>query len=224
MKDINFNTILFYLKNKRDTISKMLKCYPPVDSDKMRGLYEIYFNSFISVFEYITNDLQQRDYQSKIETSLKSADNYMYIREFRNGFIHRGLDLSMSGEVIEELNIVVPVAPNLVYGKHKKDGTQKEYHKFTDNLFQLVILCEDCNKIIYDFCNANNLINLINTTNEEYLTELKKFDNIPDFVYDFVKTFDFTKIYNKTIYDKQIKEAFDTSDIITNEIRTIFFK
>jgi len=197
----------------------MFKFQPPVeDMDEFRTVYELYFNSFISVLEYITDDLNQSNYQKLFENVLGSNDNYMYVRDLRNGFIHRGQDLSKSGTVIENLNLLVPAAPKIIYGKMRKNGTQNKYSSFTENLLQLVILCEKCNQIIYDFCKDNNLLVFIPTTNEEYLAELEEFANIPDVVKDFCANFDFSQLDEEQLFNKQIKEYFNTSDILTQNI------
>ncbi len=134
------------------------------------------------------------------------------------------MGLSSGGILLNALNIIVPPAPQIVYSRKNKNGTQKKYTSFTNNLLQLVILCENCNQIIYDFCNDNGLLRFTPTTKEDYITELNTYKHVPDFVKEVFGNFDFTQIskLEQKLFENKIKEYFNTEDIYLKALSVLF--
>jgi len=215
MIDERFETISYYMKTKRYAISKMTKFVKPLDDmqlEEMQIIYSIYFNSFISLIDYICEILDNTIYDN-CNNILGSETNFKYVRELRNSIIHRGLDVSMAGCELEGFNIIVPFAPKVVYNRKG----EIEYQNFTDNLFQLVDLCEQINSYIHKLCSDMNLLKFTPMTKELYLQRILNDPYIPEYAKKLGQQvdFDYTEL-NKTgqqIHEDRIKKYFDTQDL-----------
>ncbi|MBO5446144.1 hypothetical protein J6A34_01415 [bacterium] len=215
MIDERFETISYYMKTKRYAISKMTKFVKPLDDmqlEEMQIIYSIYFNSFISLIDYICEILDNTIYDH-CNNILGSETNFKYVRELRNSIIHRGLDVSMAGCELEGFNIIVPFAPKVVYNRKG----EIEYQNFTDNLFQLVVLCEQVNPYIHKLCSDMNLLRYDIITKEEILERSLNDPYIPEFAKELLKQakIDYNELnrMGKQIHEDKIKKYFDTQDL-----------
>ena len=218
------NTIFFYLKNKRYAISKILSFKAPLSKEQgeyeMEIMYGLYFNSYNAIIEYITKDLDNKQIKQEIISRVfnNNENNYNYTRELRNSIIHRGLDVSNTGILLKNLNIIVPAVIQTVINKKGN----KSYQAFTDNLLQNIIICEKSNDIIKEFCKKMGYLDFKPTQNKEYLIELQSQNFVPKWVQEELQNFDFARFEDieKEIFEKRKKEYFDTTDLFNSlEVR-----
>lgn len=217
MLKTELETIFYYLKTKRFALSKIVKFISPLDneqSEEMQIIYGIYFNSFLSLIDYIEKDLNQKHIKDICYRIFGSPDNFLYVKELRNSIIHRGLDVSQAGCNIKGLEyLVVPFAPKIVYNRDYK----KCYNTFVENLFQLVYLSEKINVHIYDICNTLKLLELIPMTNEIYQKQVLNDLYMPEYAKQMALNakIDYNKmnIDLKRIHNDRIKKYFNTDDL-----------
>ena len=219
MLDERLETIFYYMQTKRFAIYKMTKFVPPIDSiqsEEMQIMYGIYFNSLISLIEYIKNEFKQQDIINICYQLYGSQNNYMYIRELRNSIIHRGLNVANAVTKLVKFNIVVPFAPIEVINQ----SGQRIYTKFVDNLFQLVVLCEQINSYIYQICSKLNLLEYKPMTKELREKRIKEDPFIPQYAKEMSKNceLDYNEINSnlKRIHEERIKKYFNTNDLFPN--------
>lgn len=219
MLDERLETIFYYMQTKRFAIYKMTKFVPPIDSiqsEEMQIMYGIYFNSLISLIEYIKNEFKQQDIINICYQLYGSQNNYMYIRELRNSIIHRGLNVANAGTKLVKFNIVVPFAPIEVINQ----SGQRIYTKFVDNLFQLVALCEQINSYIYQICSKLNLLEYKPMTKELREKRIEEDPFIPQYAKKMSKNceLDYNEINSnlKRIHEERIKKYFNTNDLFPN--------
>lgn len=216
MLDERLETIFYYMQTKRFAIYKMTKFVPPIDGiqlEEMQIMYGIYFNSFISLIEYIKNEFKQQEIIDICYQLYGSSNNYMYIRELRNSIIHRGLNVANAGARLAKFNIVVPCAPIKVVNQSR----QRTYTKFVDNLFQLVVLCEQINSYIYQICSKLNLLEYKPMTKELHDKRIDEDPFMPQYAKEMSKNceLDYNEINNnlKRIHEERIKKYFNTYDL-----------
>jgi hypothetical protein len=119
----------------------------------------------------------------------------------------------MVGCELDGFNIIVPFAPKFVYDRKGKIG----YQNFTDNLIQLVILCEQINPYIYKLCSDKNLLRYKTITQEDILERTLNDPYIPEFAKELMKqvNLDYDEL-NKTgkqIHEDRINKYFNTQDL-----------
>ena len=219
MLDERLETIFYYMQTKRFAIYKMTKFVPPIDSiqsEEMQIMYGIYFNSLISLIEYIKNEFKQQDIINICYQLSGSQNNYMYRRELRNSIIDRGLNVANAVTKLVKFNIVVPFAPIEVINQ----SGQRIYTKFVDNLFQLVALCEQINSYIYQICSKLNLLKYKPMTKELREKRIKEDPFIPQYAKEMSKNceLDYNEINSnlKRIHEERIKKYFNTNDLFPN--------
>ena len=215
MLDGRLATIFYYLRTKRYAISKMVKFIAPLDemqSEEMQIIYGIYFNSFISLIDYVC-EISDNAICDHCNNILGSETNFKYVRELRNSIIHRGLDVSAAGCNLKNFDIIVPFAPKVVYnrkGEHK-------YKNFVDNLFQLVVLCEQANSYIFKLCSDMGLLEYMPMTRELHIKRTISDHYIPDYAKEMIKqtNLDYDEL-NKTgkqIHEDRINKYFNTQNL-----------
>lgn len=117
---------------------------PPANAFQMRMHYSIYITNLLaaidlvkdrcgpSVLEDLKEMLQYKDFSGR--------DVLGYIRELRNGVVHRGLDPTAGGLVVN--GVAYAIAPSTV---KNKEGN-RSYNSPTNLLRELFIHCETCAK------------------------------------------------------------------------------
>lgn len=216
MLDERLNTIFYYMRTKRFAINKMVKFLAPLDEsqlEEMQVLYSIYFNSFVSLIEYIKCDLDKTEILDKCYYVLGSEDNYLYVKELRNSIIHRGLDVSSTGCTLKNSTIVVPFSPPVVSNR----TNAKQYNSFTNNLFQLVAMLEQINSYIYKICEDLQILEYRPITEEIYNKRIDEDLYMPDYAKDLSKqiVLDYDEMNNnlKEIHENRINKYFNTNDL-----------
>lgn len=217
MLDKRLEIIFFYMRNKRFAVSRLKTFVPPLDDMRLAEMqvsYGLYFNSLISVIDYIGKDLTQSDIFKNLIAIVGNDDNYNYIRELRNSIIHRGLDVSSAGGEIKDLNIIAPFSPIYV----ENQSGNKKYYSYTDNLLQLVKITEQVNSYLYDICDKMQLLIYAPMTKDKYEDRIKNDPYMPEYAkkMSLQQELNFEKI-NKNlekIHNDRVKKYFDTSDIL----------
>ncbi len=95
---------------------------PPADVFKMRMHYSLYATNLLGAVDAIKDALDP-GFETTIENALphggfSGEQVFGYLRELRNGVVHRGIDLTAGGEVIDEL--VCALAPAQVTNRDGK--------------------------------------------------------------------------------------------------------
>jgi len=132
---------------------------PPADGFQMRMYYSLYLTNLMSAIDMVI-DIHGRSFQMALEESLKTSSFsgpaiLGYIRELRNGVVHRGMDPTNGGVVID--GVARAMAPRIVKSRpteKKPQGTS--YTAPTDLLRDIFIHCEIAAKsVIADFLEPN---------------------------------------------------------------------
>ena len=121
---------------------------PPADSFQMRMHYSLYLINLMSAIDMVRdwcgNPFKEALHESLKTSMFSGSDILDYLRELRNGVVHRGVDPTSGGTVINA--VTWAVAPNTV-----KDRTGiKSYSAPTILLRDLFIHCEICTKPVIE--------------------------------------------------------------------------
>lgn len=129
------STVIWHLECAAFSAAEIMRTRPPADGFKMRMHYSLYATNLLGAIDAIQDDLGP-DFETTIENALplgsfSGEQVFGYLRELRNGVVHRGVDLTAGGEVIGEL--VCAVAPAQVTNR----GGKKVYFAPTRLLVDL---------------------------------------------------------------------------------------
>lgn len=113
---------------------------PPADSFQMRMYYSLYLTNLMSAIDMVF-EIHGTPFQTALEDSLKTsnfsgAEVLGYIRELRNGIVHRGLDPTSGGMVVD--GVVCAMAPLTVQNR----GATHSYAAPAHLLRDIFIHCE----------------------------------------------------------------------------------
>jgi hypothetical protein len=114
MDDLDFlNALTWHLDCMALSLGEIERCHPPADIFQMRMYYSLYVSNFMSAVDFVSEKCGvpfNATLEASLSTlSLSGADVIGYLRELRNGVIHRGLDPASGGRVIK--GVVYAVAP-----------------------------------------------------------------------------------------------------------------
>ena len=213
----HLEVIFFYMRHKRYAVSKMKTFIPPLDNihlAEMQVTYELYFNSLLSLLDFVNIDLKQNNIITHFKEIVGGDDNYLYIRELRNSIIHRGLDISAAGTIIKDLNIVAPFAPQFIFDRSKN----KKYFAFTTNLLNLVKITEGINDELLKICNELNILTYVPMTKEKHDERIINDPYIPEYAkkISLSVNLNYEQINKdlKDIHEERIRKYFNTDDLI----------
>ncbi len=90
--------------------------HSPADGFQMRMHYSLYLTNLMSAIDMV-HDVHRTPFQTALEEGLRTsnvpgAEVLGYIRELRNGVVHRGIDPTSSGVVVD--GTVCAIAPPVV--------------------------------------------------------------------------------------------------------------
>ncbi|MBS0960270.1 hypothetical protein [Acetobacter thailandicus] len=90
------NGIMWHLECIALARKEIEKFRPPADLFRIRVYYSLYVTNLMSVIDFIL-EIYKGDFQEALEKQLKTShhsgeDVLGYVRELRNGIVHRGLD------------------------------------------------------------------------------------------------------------------------------------
>lgn len=129
------STVTWHLECTTFSAAEIMSFRPPADGFKMRMHYSLYASNLLGAVDAIQDALGE-DFENTIKNSLplgsfSGEEVFGYLRELRNGAVHRGVDLTAGGLVIGEL--VCAVAPQQVINR----GGKKTYTAPTQLLVDL---------------------------------------------------------------------------------------
>ena len=210
-------TIFYYLATKRFAISKMIKFLKPLDDERLEEIqiiYGIYFNSLLSLIDYIEKDLNQGSIKDICYNIFGCKNNFSYVKELRNSIIHRGLNVANACCDIEGIeNLIVPMAPPSLSNR----TNNKAYNTFVGNLFQLVSMAEKINQYIYEICNHLKLLEYKPMTKELFHKIILNDLYIPEYAKQmaFNTDVDYNQINIglKKLHEDRIRKYFNTNDL-----------
>lgn len=141
------NALSLYLATKRTALRGALNLRAPLTSEEAEDLRIHYSNYFICLFSGIdvlggTSSMMGGNFKKKLNMAFRSCsepeseDNYSYIRELRNGIVHRGLDIASQAHF--DATFPLLVAPPAV---SNRDGT-KNFAAFGFYLLEIIKVCE----------------------------------------------------------------------------------
>lgn len=141
MKDIRLlNGIAWHLECMDLARAAIDNFRPPADSFQMRMHYSLYVVNLMSAIDMVL-ETDGATFQTALENNLKTSKNsgnevLGYIRELRNGIVHRGLDPTSGGLVVNGL--VCAVAEPIVTNR---TGVQS-YSAPADLLRDILVHCD----------------------------------------------------------------------------------
>ncbi|AZE95978.1 hypothetical protein C4J96_3879 [Pseudomonas orientalis] len=129
------STVTWHLECAAFSAAEIMSIRPPADRFKMRMHYSLYAANLLGAVDAIQDALGP-DFETAIESALplgsfSGEQVFGYLRELRNGVVHRGVDLTAGGELIGEL--VCALAPTQVTNR----GGKKVYFAPTRLLVDL---------------------------------------------------------------------------------------
>ena len=97
---------------------------PPANTFQMRMYYSLYLTNLLSLIDMMRDEYGE-DLQSKLESAVQTPQFsgqciLGYLRELRNGVVHRGIDPTSGGMVIDD--VVCAISPSVV---ESVKGTRK---------------------------------------------------------------------------------------------------
>ncbi len=116
------STVTWHLECAAFSAAEIMSFKPPADGFKMRMHYSLYALNLLGAVDAI-HDVLDSGFETSIENAL-SLENFSgelvlgYLRELRNGVVHRGVDLTAGGVVIDGL--VCALAPPQVTNRGGK--------------------------------------------------------------------------------------------------------
>ncbi len=115
-----FNGIGWHLECMALSVSAVEGFRPPADSFQMRMNYSLYLVNFMSVVDML-KELHGTMFELALAAELplndaSGLDVLVYLRELRNGIVHRGVDPTSGGIVVE--GIVSAMAPSTIQNRN----------------------------------------------------------------------------------------------------------
>lgn len=115
-------TVTWHLECAAFSAAEVMSIRPPADGFKMRMHYSLYATNLLGAVDSIRDALDP-DFEMTVEKGLSlggfsGEQVFGYLRELRNGIVHRGVDPTAGGEVVDEL--VCAVAPAQVTNRGGK--------------------------------------------------------------------------------------------------------
>lgn len=155
---------------------------PPADGFQMRMHYSLYLTNLMSAID-IVHEIHGEPFRLELVGSLTTpsltGDQVLgYIRELRNGVVHRGIDLTTSGIVVD--GVTCALAPTTVTNRF---GTLS-YTAPSFLLRDIFIHCEIGIKLIIERFLESTFDELTKVTSEEmlndFLNEIEAAPYMPD--------------------------------------------
>ncbi len=155
---------------------------PPADSFQMRMHYSIYITNCMSALDMLV-EVFGSSFTDALDKALELPDNSgkdvrRYLRELRNGVVHRGVDPTANGVVVDGFTLAL--APRCV---KNRDGT-RSFIAPAESLRDIFIHFETNAKPIME-CFLNQKITEYNsvpsaTMREEFVRSVENVSHMPD--------------------------------------------
>ena len=171
-------TMAYFASAKKYAIQQMLQIEKPLSNDdlcRINIFYGAYFTYLVGLIDYLIKDKELLT-QTEVENVLGGENNYFYVRNLRNAIVHRGEEIANRGvEIANKPGLIAPMSPVVVADPQNKTN----YSKFTDNLLQTVIICEQLNSLFRNIITDNDLTNYPNKTEETFRKEHEEDPYLP---------------------------------------------
>ena len=114
------SAITWHLESAALSATEIIAFQPPADGFQMRMHYSLYVTNLLSAVDMV-KEAQGELFESSIKESLhisnfSGEDVLGYLRELRNGIVHRGIDPTAGGEVVD--GVVWAIAPPQVASRN----------------------------------------------------------------------------------------------------------
>lgn len=178
------DSLLWYADCRRLALDVVVDFLPPADGRLMRLYHGLYLSNLMALVDR-TAELYGEDVLGKWKAALEGLgghsgeNNAGFVRELRNAFVHRGLDLTASGVVIA--GRVCALSPSEV---QRRFGKGTAYVAFASLLTNVFAACEDAIGPIViaaassDFAAAEAATN--DQLRQQYLDQVAVSRGIPD--------------------------------------------
>lgn len=128
------STVTWHLECAAFSAAEIMSLRPPADAFRMRMHYSLYATNLLGAVDSIRDALDPA-FETKIENALplggfSGEQVFGYLRELRNGVVHRGINLTAGGVQIDEL--VCAVAPVQVTNRGGKKVYSAPTHLLVD--------------------------------------------------------------------------------------------
>lgn len=142
------NGITWHLECMALAASAIDNFHPPADPFQVRMNYSLYLTNLMSAIDMVS-EIQDSSFETALESSLTTtlssgAEVLGYMRELRNGVVHRGIDPTSGGSVVD--GVVCAVAPPVV----KNRSGNKSYSAPAALLRDIFFHCEIVSKPIVE--------------------------------------------------------------------------
>lgn len=136
-------SLAWYAEAKNLALEEVVKFVPPADPKRMRLFHDLYLVNMLALVDLaseIFGDEVRTGWLEALEGvgGLGAENNNSYLRELRNGAVHRSLDITAAGIVIE--GVVCAVSPQEVWNRTGLAGPFKAFSPLLRNVFAI---CED---------------------------------------------------------------------------------
>lgn len=183
--------IKWYLDVRKVALDKITSFHPPAVGFELRVYHSLYFSNLLAAIDFLRDDvnfssaIHKNKFVSLIEDSLSTPNypvgksNYNYLRELRNSFIHRGLDITASAHVVD--GKICVLSPRHVH--NQKENIQ--YSAFGKYLCNIIYVCESkMMPAIFDILRDRGYLNheLHSTDIGDLVDFLREAPDVPEFV------------------------------------------
>lgn len=168
MKSIEFlSAISWHLECMVLSAAAIDNFRPPADGFQMRMHYSLYLTNLMSAIDVV---LEMHGALSTLQDSLKTSnlsgvEVLGYVRELRNGIVHRGIDPTSGGVLVD--GVVCAIAPIAVQSRFGA----RSYAAPAPLLRDIFIHCEICIKPIIERFLESSFEELALVTPEEMLND-----------------------------------------------------
>ncbi|MBH3400758.1 hypothetical protein I5S60_14395 [Pseudomonas fluorescens] len=178
------STVTWHLECAAFSAAEVMSLRPPADGFKMRMHYSLYTTNLLGAVDAIQDALDP-GFETTVEKALplgsfSGEQVFGYLRELRNGIVHRGVDPTAGGEVIDEL--VCALAPAQVTNR----GGKKVYSAPTRLLVDLFQHGDQKVKPLLEEALESVFSALSSAASEDDIAQLHEFlesvDHMPEWV------------------------------------------
>ncbi|CUX45928.1 hypothetical protein AGR7C_Lc120052 [Agrobacterium deltaense Zutra 3/1] len=186
MDDVDFlGALTWHLDCMALSLEEVLGYRPPADGFHMRMHYSLYITNFMSTVDFVAEKYGSGFIASLEEslatTNFSGAHVLGYLRELRNGVVHRGLDPCSRASVVN--GVVCAVAPSEITNR----SGRQNYSAPVDLLLELFLRCETSVKPVIQKYIEPSMLAVTSKDPNDALTSMVEIINADQFIPDWVK-------------------------------------
>jgi hypothetical protein len=138
----SIGSLVWYSEAKQLSLAKIQEFVPPANGREMRIYHGLYLTNLFAMIEAapaLCGELVIDSWRSALDGlgDQSGENNYCYLRELRNATVHRGMDITAAGIVVE--GQVCALAPLEINDRHSKRGP---FRRFDPLLRNMLAACE----------------------------------------------------------------------------------